>query len=178
MKAVIFILSSSHGVYIPRDFVTDQYGGIAEDHCAAWGIEPGDAEILAAGPAHELYWETWDDVLGTAEFTDDNGNKYHLHQDEDLWGICHARMSMEERQNFGFDLDTPDGWNIFTIGSHFLTAIYYGDYSGLEDDEIENLEAFVKLNGGEIGDYCDAGFDKCEITGLHGDCSQVLVKEK
>lgn len=178
MNAVILILSDSRGVYIPRDFVTDQCGEIAEDHCEKWGISHEDAEILAAGPDHEFYWDTWDDVLDKAEFTDDNGDKYRLHQDGELWGICYARMSMEERQNFGFDQDPPAGWQLFTIGSHFLSALYYGDYSSLEGEEIALLEAFVDSNGAEIGDSADAGFDRCEITGLSGDCSHVWLKEK
>lgn len=178
MNAITLILSDARGVYIPRDFVTDQFGDIAQAHCAAWGIEPEDAEILAAGPDNEFYWDTWDDVLDYAEFTDENGNKYQLYQDGNLWGICHARMNMEERQNFGFDLDPPDGWILCTVGNHFVPALYYGDYSGLDDNEIEALESFVQLKGDEIGDTCDAGFDECEITGMRGDCAHVFIKER
>lgn len=178
MSAVIHFLSDARGVYIPRDFVTDEYNDVAESHCAAWGIKSDDTEILAAGPEHEFYWETWDDVLDYAEFTDENGDKYQLYQEGNLWGICHARMSMEERQNFGFDLEPPDGWILFTIGDHFLSALHYGDYSGLEDDEIAALESFVQLNGDEIGDSCDAGFDECEITGTRGNCAHVWIKER
>ena len=178
MNAITLLLSDAGGVYIPRDFVTDEYNEIAQDHCTAWGIKPKDAEILAAGPDHEFYWDAWDDVLNYAEFTDENGNKYTLHQDGDLWGICYSRMSMEERQNFGFDLDPPDGWALFTVGNHFMSALYYGDYSGLEEEEIEALESFVQLNGDEIGDSCDAGFDECEITGMRGNCAYVWIKER
>lgn len=176
MNAVILILPDSRGVYIPRDFVTDENREIADSRCEKWGISHEDAEILAAGPDHEFYWDAWDAVLANAEFTDDTGGKYRLYQDGNLWGICPARMSMDERQNFWFDLDPPDGWRLFTIGQHFLPAFYYGDYSGLEEDEIENLESFVRLNGDEIGDSVDAGFDECEITGLRGDCSYVWIK--
>lgn len=178
MNAVILILSDSRGIYIPRDFVTGDNNEVEKSHCEKWGIKPDDAEILAAGPDREFYWETWESVLDNAEFTDDSGGRYRLYQDGNLWGICYARMSMEERQNFGFDLDPPDGWQLFTIGSPFLSALYYGDYSGLEDDEIALLEAFVDSNGDEIGDSVDAGFDKCETTGLRGDCSHVWLKEK
>ena len=178
MSAVILILSDARGVYIPRDFVTGDSNEVEKSHCEKWGIKPDDAEILAAGPDHEFYWETWDSVLDEAEFTDDKGNKYRLYQDGDLWGICYDRMSMEERRNFGFDIDPPDGWQLFTIGSYFLTAIYYGDYSALDGDEITLIESFIDLNGGEIGDSVDAGFDECEITGLRGGCSYVWVKEK
>lgn len=178
MSAVILILSDSRGVYVPRDFVTDDNNDVEKSHCAAWGITPDDAEILAAGPDHEFYWETWDAVLDNAEFTDDNGNRYYLYHDGDLWGVCPARMSMDERQNFGFDMDPPAGWQLFTIGNHFLSALYYGDYSALDGDEITLIDSFIDLNGDEIGDSVDAGFDECEITGLRGDCSHVWLKER
>lgn len=101
--AVTLILSDARGVYIPRDFVTDNYNEIAVDHCAAWGISKEDGEILASGPEHEFYWETWDDVLRNAEYTDEDGNKYFLSQDGDLWALCYDRMTDEEKSNFGME---------------------------------------------------------------------------
>lgn len=101
--AVTLILSDARGIYIPRDFVTDKYNEIAVDHCAAWGISEEDAEILASGPDHEYYWETWEDVLSYAQYTDEEGNKYFLSQDGDLWAFCYDRMTDEEKSNFGVD---------------------------------------------------------------------------
>lgn len=101
--AVNLILSDARGVYIPRDFVTDGYNKVAVDHCKAWGIEDEDAEILAAGPDHEYYWETWDEVLSSAQYVDKEGNKYFLWQDGDLWAFCYERMTKEEKSNFGME---------------------------------------------------------------------------
>lgn len=98
--AVTLILSDARGVYIPRDFVTDKYNEIIVVHCKAWGIKDEDAEILASGPDHEYYWETWDDVLNYACYTDEEGNKYFLSQDGDLWAFCYDRMTDEEKSNF------------------------------------------------------------------------------
>ena len=100
---VTLILSDTRGVYIPRDFVTDDYNELAVDHCKAWQIKPDDASILASGPNHEYYWETWDDVLNYAQYIDEEGNKYFLSQDGDLWAFCHDRMTDEEKSNFGMD---------------------------------------------------------------------------
>ena len=100
---VTLILSDTRGVYIPRDFVTDDYNELAVDHCTAWGINQEDAEILASGPDHEYYWETWDDVLSNARYVDEEGNKYFLSQDGDLWALCYDRMTDEEKLNFGMD---------------------------------------------------------------------------
>ena len=102
-NAVTLILSDARGVYIPRDFVTDKYNEITVDHCKAWGIKDEDAEILASGPDHEYYWETWDDVLSNAQYTDEEGNKYFLNQDGDLWAFCYERMTYEEMSNFGMN---------------------------------------------------------------------------
>lgn len=105
MQSIILILSDARGIYIPRDFVTDAYNEIAEAHCDAWGIKPED-RIILQNPDHDFYWDAWNDVLGYAKFTDpSSGDIYRLHQDGDLWGICLEKMTDEEKQNFGFDLE-------------------------------------------------------------------------
>lgn len=76
----LFWLDSARGVYIPRDFADI-------DHSAVTGVSDDDWAVLAEGPGHEFYWETWDDVLSNAVVTDNNGVKYTLHQDGDLWLI-------------------------------------------------------------------------------------------
>ena len=108
MNAIVLLLDGARGVYIPRDFVTDVFSELNLDLIEKWSIEREDAEILAAGPEHELYWETWGDVLNYAECTVDGGN-YILQQDDDLWAVCVSKMGMEERLNFGFDIDAPAG---------------------------------------------------------------------
>lgn len=107
MNTVVLLLDGARGRYIPRNFVTDQFGELDLDLIEKWGVEHKDAEILAAGPEHELYWETWEGVMGYAECKVD-GDKYILQQDGDLWAVSVDRMSVDERRNFGFDLDTPD----------------------------------------------------------------------
>ena len=59
-----------------------------------------DAEILLDGPDHELYWDTWDHVLGTAYYLADDGRRFTLWQDGDLWAICVDAMSAKEYRNF------------------------------------------------------------------------------
>ena len=103
LDAVTLILSDARGVYIPRDFVTDTYNKVDVDHCKAWNITQEDAEILASGPDHEFYWDTWCDVLSNAQYNDDEGDKYFLCQDGDLWALCYDRMTGEEKSNFGMD---------------------------------------------------------------------------
>lgn len=107
LNAVVLILTDARGIYIPRDFVCDDYNEIAIEHCEAWGIKLEDAEVLQ-NPENEWYWDTWNDVLNCAEFTDSEGNKFKLHQDGDLWGICYDKMTNEEKENFGFDMETDE----------------------------------------------------------------------
>jgi len=102
MEAVILILSDARGVYIPRDFVTDNHGEIDSEHCAAWGIKEADAEVLK-DPEHDQYWDAWECVLNYAKYTDNTGNVYTLHQDGDLWGVCYEKMTQAEREGFFFE---------------------------------------------------------------------------
>lgn len=104
MNAVILILSDSRGTYIPRDFICDDNNEIAWDHCAAWGLTEENLRHwqAASDPNDEWYWEAWRWVCDHAYFTAENGDKYHLYQDGDLWGICYDKMTMEDKQNFGF----------------------------------------------------------------------------
>ena len=105
LNAVNHILSDARGIYIPRDFICDANGGIAFDHCARWGLTKDNVDQWsdAAFPESDFYWDSWEWILNHAEYTDENGNKYRLHHDGDLWGLCYERMSEEEKQNFGFE---------------------------------------------------------------------------
>ena len=79
------LVADRYGVYVPQRFVE------AYDP-AEWGVSEADAAVLRAGPEHEHYWETWDDVLSKAQCvhkTDGltDGLTYALHQDGDLWAV-------------------------------------------------------------------------------------------
>ncbi len=71
------ILDGSRGRYVPHQFVIS---GWAEK----MNVCPKDQKILKEGPDNPDYWETWDDVVATATFTE-NGNKYGLEQEGDLF---------------------------------------------------------------------------------------------
>jgi hypothetical protein len=80
----LLLLSDARGIYIPRDFTLH----VGRDYVS--GISDEDWEILAAGPDgpdHEHYWDTWEHVLNNAEVTSDEGVKYFLNQEGDLWLI-------------------------------------------------------------------------------------------
>lgn len=105
LNAVTLILSDNRGIYIPRDFLCDDYNEIAFEHCLSWGLTAENFHNWqdAADPENEGYWDAWDWILNNAKYTDESGNVYYLYQDGDLWGLCHERMTKEEMHNFGFD---------------------------------------------------------------------------
>lgn len=97
MENIVCLFSSAHGVYVPQAFVK---GYMPEK----WGIEESDVEILLAGPEHADYWDTWDTVLNRAQYTSDDGRKYHLHLDGDLFAIAYDALTDDEyREFFGED---------------------------------------------------------------------------
>lgn len=76
------LVDSHHGIYVP------QYFAQAYD-MRAWHVKPEDEKILLAGPDHEWYWDTCDDVERYAWAYPVKGSrkKYTLYQDGDLWAI-------------------------------------------------------------------------------------------
>jgi hypothetical protein len=64
----------------------------------------------------------------------------------------------------------------YDISAHFVGAIIYGDYSGLTDSEVKELDLFMDnlpVDNGhfDIVDYDGEGFfSRCEISGLYSDC--------
>lgn len=65
------LVDGAHGIYIPQIFV-DEYLNLAR----AMKLSQEDIDILRAGPDHEWYLETWDDVLN--EVVPYHGKDYYL----------------------------------------------------------------------------------------------------
>jgi hypothetical protein len=101
LNAVNLILSDARGIYIPRDFLTDNDNNEATEHCKAWGLtkENKDWWIDAIDPDSEYYRESWEWILNNAKYVDENGNVFRLHQDGDLWAYCYELMTNEEKKN-------------------------------------------------------------------------------
>ena len=98
MQAVELLLSDARGVYIPRDFVEGF-------DIVKLGLNPDSWEVQTclAGPDTDGYWDAWNEIMCKAEYRDDSDNVWELYQDGDLWAICTALMTDEEKQNFGFE---------------------------------------------------------------------------
>ena len=74
------IVDCHYGIYVPQSFA-ERYD------MNAWHVSPEDAKILLAGPDHEFYWDTWDDVLGHAYYEREDGKCFTLEQDGDLFAV-------------------------------------------------------------------------------------------
>jgi len=104
-SGVSLLLSESWGQYIPKQFATAYHFITSNADCQPGWKNVGEwqLETCLAGPEDNDYWEAWDAVLSTAEHIDQDGNEWTLLQDGDLWAICPALMTNEEKLNFGFD---------------------------------------------------------------------------
>ena len=98
MNAVIHLLNSARGVYIPQNFCEGF-------DLPSWGLDPESwaVKTCLSGPETDDYWDAWEEILNKAVCKDSDGNEYTLHQDGDLWAVCYERMTAEEKANFGWD---------------------------------------------------------------------------
>lgn len=75
-------LSDRNGIYIPQLYCNHIDEKIAKE----MNISMEDVLICQSGPDHEWYWESWDAIISNAEWIED-GVKWGLHQDGDLWEV-------------------------------------------------------------------------------------------
>jgi hypothetical protein len=93
MSTIELLLDDARGIYIPQAFA----------ECFdldAWHVSPDDAAILAQGPEHDLYWDTWQDVLDNAYYmangqSDLTAGLWTLEQD----GCLFARHESHENED-------------------------------------------------------------------------------
>lgn len=89
-------LSDARGQYIPRDFAKS----FADRAKTVSGVEAEEWERLEEGPDAAWHWETWENVLNNAVVTDENGVKFRLWQDGDLWLVPEGMEYVEGTGTF------------------------------------------------------------------------------
>lgn len=72
---------SNRGVYIPQYFAESVMRELVS------GVSDNEWATLEAGPDHEFYWDTWNDVEQNAVLKDKNGKTWKLYHEGDLWLI-------------------------------------------------------------------------------------------
>lgn len=106
-KGVEFLLDSSRGVYLPRDFVELEEmnrWNLLNDPRVFWARD----ECRKGPDATELYWEAWDEILDSAYRIDEKGNRWTLHQDSDLFAVCVELMDDDEYEHFFGEKREPE----------------------------------------------------------------------
>ena len=68
----------------------------------------------------------------------------------------------------------------FNIGGHYLSAIINSDYSGLDDQEQQQTDAFLDnlpVNNGHFDamDLDDPSFNTCEVSGLYSETYEIRL---
>lgn len=90
---LVILIPDVYGITIPQHFVE------TFDYSKWNNIDKEDAEACSHID-NEYYWESWERILDSATFTDDNGNIWTLYQDGDLWAICPDIMPDDVYFNF------------------------------------------------------------------------------
>jgi hypothetical protein len=68
----------------------------------------------------------------------------------------------------------------YQIGGHYLSALMNGDYSGLDDQESQQVDAFLNnlpVNKGhfDVMDLDNSSFSICEVCGLYSETYEVRL---
>lgn len=70
----------------------------------------------------------------------------------------------------------------YTVGVHFLSPIFNGDYTGLEDQEESQLDQWLRefpLDQGHFScDYQERFLAHCAVTGLLSDCINICYHRR
>ena len=93
LQASNLLLSNCRGVKIPQDFYNNF-------DLEKWHIKKSYFLNNLNEVHSENYWCAWEEVLNNAYYLDDDGNKFVLYQDGDLFGICYEIMTDSERLEF------------------------------------------------------------------------------
>lgn len=110
-----YLVNSAFGQYLPQAFV-EQY-----DY-REWHIKKRDYAIILDGPDNPDYWDTWNSIENYAFRIDEEGVRWTLCHDEDLWVVSEP---MDNK--FKFPLGTkfiPAGLRnkyVYTVVDHWTT---------------------------------------------------------
>lgn len=93
-KGIKLLIDGVYGIHIPECFA-DRF------HWDHWNISKEDNFCLSLDSEEsEHYWETWESVLNNAYHIDEEGNRWTLYQDGDLFAVCPELISDSEYEEF------------------------------------------------------------------------------
>lgn len=147
------LIDGASGIYIPKEFI-ESY------EIEAWGIKPEDAKTLLQGPDAEYYWETWDDVISYAEFTDEDGRKWTLHQDGDLFAVSEKLEDIEENTEYFYLKEEQDKYE---------TKVIFRMW------KVDDSEELIALFPEELGDSNPKTCSSYQHVGQHGAATPDMI---
>lgn len=84
---MILAVDENRGIYAPQQFI-NYYGGsliCSDNDYNVIDLTLAKDDIIS-GPDHEFYWDSWDDIINNCHIID-NGEKYRIYQNGDIWLI-------------------------------------------------------------------------------------------
>lgn len=142
------LLSDARGIYIPRDFVS-------ENDPAQWGIDADDEDWETChNPDDEWYWEAWASICDKAQYTKD-GKVWALHQDGDLFAVAWDELTDEEYKDFTGEARDDAIDDDLLPAMHYLTECAGQSWK----DAKENVDDVCLYNGSLI-DAATEQFDE------------------
>ena len=127
IKHFDLVIDGCHGIYIPQTFA---------EWYPEW-LDDEEKEILLAGPEHELYWETWDEVT-SREYED---QAIYLGESGDVFILTSSPLNAElQAWSSGEYLENCPKWlreMVAKLAEEFIT-----DRPGESISEDEALDYF------------------------------------
>lgn len=80
MNEPMLLIDESHGIYIPAIFIKN-----FNPETGNWNYDYESYKKDLSSPENEFYWETWQDLLDNAKFTDQDNVTYYLYEAGDIW---------------------------------------------------------------------------------------------
>lgn len=133
LQPLELLLDGNRGIYIPQEFAKQ-----CNPANTYWCYSLEDEAILQEGPDHEMYWETWEDVLNNARYDDGNGNVYTLEQGDDLWAIREGYYRAET------GAARSQAYEYIELPAHWANYIANADPSGLNVEDIRMCDKDTK----------------------------------
>lgn len=180
MTSTRVLVDQLYGRYVGQRFALNY-------DLSTWtGIDPDEIEILKAGPEHEHYDETLDDVISSASYVEAN-HTWKLHMDGDLFAVCPELMDNEEYEKM-FDSMKPEPEGSYTYMvcgecmNYLANGEHHPDATIKEEQAIEAGFGHLRQTYQQVNlDGAGYGFkwSNCECCGaLAGDRYRVICMNK
>lgn len=140
----VVVGDSHHGVYLGQHVVET----VKFD---SGTVRVNDLAIVRLGPSGDNteYEEAWSDIIDRGVVVDDDGVRYFLHEDMDVWAVP-IGMNWNERYQRWEWPDSVLGLKRVTAPKHWHGAVCGMDDGALSEDELAVIDKMRSDNAGFI----------------------------